>query len=377
MMGIPPYLSSFQPSIVETPMTKHIPFALVLILAACNSENIIADTSKPEPEVVTNTVTNTVFETNTETVEVPVDDTDNLPAETIDTGTPPVVEPEPVDADGDGFPSDIDCDDGNANTFPGAAPLDDLVACMNDDDLDDFADDNHLGDVPAGVILGTDCDDGWPYAYPGAQNWCVPGDDLNCNQTDDSLEAECLPEPEEDPACSFEHEYVYWTPAGNEVGAYTTTSNATVTVVSLQDQIVDTADPVDITFDINADACGDIEVSIVSMYVFDNGVTTWFDDVFTSNLPASLISDTNDYGDDSPVGVWSGDNSDLMYGSYTWYPASTVSAGATETFTAIFEGMIDIPVGEDITIWMYIYTTDVATAQTLPTLAFYTNVEAQ
>ena len=81
-----------------------------------------------------------------------------------------------VDADGDGFgdpsqcmpvdpqnpppgtvPADagFDCDDSDPNTFPGAAPLDDPMACMHDGDGDDYGDNQPL----PGVDPGTDCDD--------------------------------------------------------------------------------------------------------------------------------------------------------------------------------------------------------------------------
>lgn len=86
-----------------------------------------------------------------------------------------------VDADMDGFgdpddcqrsegpvdgsvPNGDDCDDTNPNTFPGAAPLDDPTACMQDEDEDDWGDDA----PPPGVDPGTDCDDSNAAAYPGA-----------------------------------------------------------------------------------------------------------------------------------------------------------------------------------------------------------------
>ncbi len=48
-----------------------------------------------------------------------------------------------------------DCDDGDPDTFPGAAPNDDPLACMNDDDGDDWGD----WDAGPGVVAGADCDD--------------------------------------------------------------------------------------------------------------------------------------------------------------------------------------------------------------------------
>jgi hypothetical protein len=62
-----------------------------------------------------------------------------------------------------------DCDDSSAtaaDTFPGAAPNDSGSACMKDSDGDDY------GDLtpPAGVTLGTDCDDTNASINPGALN---------------------------------------------------------------------------------------------------------------------------------------------------------------------------------------------------------------
>lgn len=93
-----------------------------------------------------------------------------------------------TDLDGDGFgdPGDCvmvhpddpppdgtvengdDCDDGNGFAFPGAAPNDDALACMEDKDGDDWGDDDPSA---AATTIGTDCDDDGPDAaatFPGA-----------------------------------------------------------------------------------------------------------------------------------------------------------------------------------------------------------------
>lgn len=90
------------------------------------------------------------------------------------------------DADGDGFgdpdacttvpggetppdgtvDNDDDCDDSSDSTFPGAAPKDDPVACMKDEDEDDWGD----SDAPAGVEPGADCDDGEDSIPPGCMS---------------------------------------------------------------------------------------------------------------------------------------------------------------------------------------------------------------
>ncbi len=86
-----------------------------------------------------------------------------------------------VDADMDGFgdplscmmsidpiPGSVDngddCDDLDANTFPGSSPNDDPEACMTDADDDDYGDAN----PGPGVEPGTDCDDSDVFTFPGA-----------------------------------------------------------------------------------------------------------------------------------------------------------------------------------------------------------------
>lgn len=62
-----------------------------------------------------------------------------------------------------------DCDDTEANTFPGAAPNDDDKACMKDTDGDDWGDNNppsYKGGTE--IIPGTDCDDNNAETHTGA-----------------------------------------------------------------------------------------------------------------------------------------------------------------------------------------------------------------
>jgi hypothetical protein len=72
-----------------------------------------------------------------------------------------------------------DCDDADPNTFPGAAELDDPLACMTDADDDGYGD-----DMPSSpnAVPGTDCDDNNDHAFPGAAenedpNACMEDDD--------------------------------------------------------------------------------------------------------------------------------------------------------------------------------------------------------
>jgi len=85
------------------------------------------------------------------------------------------------DADGDGFAAlgtsggIVDCDDNDFFVFPGNAPLDDPVACMKDEDFDDYGDDQAI----APIIAGTDCDDSDLLSNPGAPE--LPDDGVNQN----------------------------------------------------------------------------------------------------------------------------------------------------------------------------------------------------
>jgi hypothetical protein len=75
-----------------------------------------------------------------------------------------------------------DCDDTNADTFPGAAPNDSATECMRDEDGDDYGDDN----PPGGVTPGTDCDD-LNANIVDMCTPCMPGEFI-CNGNDDSAQ---------------------------------------------------------------------------------------------------------------------------------------------------------------------------------------------
>jgi hypothetical protein len=107
-----------------------------------------------------------------------------------------------ADADGDGFTDgsavisddldcvdageagagaeDGDCDDTDAQTWPGAAPSDSATACMTDADGDGYGD----GEPASGVTAGTDCDDEDSAVSPSAVE--VAGDlfDQDCDGTE-------------------------------------------------------------------------------------------------------------------------------------------------------------------------------------------------
>jgi hypothetical protein len=120
-----------------------------------------------------------------------------------------------VDADGDGYDAEQDCDDGDEAVFPGADELcngvdddcddeideDDAVDAPtwhSDDDGDGFGDpeaSTTACEQPPGTTVpgeATDCDDGDDSIYPGAPEYC-DGVDHDCDgvvNEDDAVDAE-------------------------------------------------------------------------------------------------------------------------------------------------------------------------------------------
>ena len=106
-----------------------------------------------------------------------------------------------TDSDGDSFGSPVlpttrcevpsgyaatatDCNDADADAFPGAAPLDSATACMEDDDFDDYGD-----ATPSAGTPGSDCDDGSAIVNPGAVESCFTSDDDDCSGSTNDLDA--------------------------------------------------------------------------------------------------------------------------------------------------------------------------------------------
>jgi hypothetical protein len=114
-----------------------------------------------------------------------------------------------VDDDGDGYAVDVDCDDTDASTYPGATEYcdghdDDCDGDIDEDDSADvltwYADTDADGfgdaantdidcDQPSGYTDdSTDCDDTDGDTYPGAEEWC-DGHDDDCDGTTDEDDA--------------------------------------------------------------------------------------------------------------------------------------------------------------------------------------------
>ena len=86
-----------------------------------------------------------------------------------------------IDNDEDGFEQEVDCDDTDAQTFPGAAELDSTTECMKDTDGDGY------GDMTAAspISAGTDCDDSDNSIHPQAAEVADDSKDNDCDGTVD------------------------------------------------------------------------------------------------------------------------------------------------------------------------------------------------
>lgn len=74
-----------------------------------------------------------------------------------------------------------DCDDADANTFPGAAEVESGTSCMTDADADGYGDGNASGVV----VGGSDCDDADAAVNPAAAETCSTAYDDNCDRDTD------------------------------------------------------------------------------------------------------------------------------------------------------------------------------------------------
>lgn len=186
------------------------------LLAGCGDPCLDDGLGKPGQECKANDTNNDEVDTETDTAEGNTETMDGNEAvdadaesDSTDTTTGNS-ETWCTDADMDGFgdPADCtevpegetppsgsvpetmstDCDDGDANTFPGAAELDDTEACMTDADMDGYGD--SMPSVPE-AIPGQDCDDANANTFPGAAE--IEGPDACMQDNDDDGYGEQMP----------------------------------------------------------------------------------------------------------------------------------------------------------------------------------------
>jgi hypothetical protein len=158
---------------------------------------VVPDTDPIDTDIVD---TDPVDPIDTDPPDTDVIDTDPVDTDPIDTDPVDTGSPGPTDADLDGALSDVDCDDADADVFPGAPELCDA----DDNDCDGFIDEDVVGaptwyrdldgdgrgdlatplaacSPPAGYVASsTDCDDAVPTVYPGATELC-DGLDNDCD----------------------------------------------------------------------------------------------------------------------------------------------------------------------------------------------------
>jgi hypothetical protein len=84
-----------------------------------------------------------------------------------------------VDADGDGYCEDVDCDDNRKYTYPGAdeIPYNGVDEDCDGEDLNDVDEDGYVGKAAG----GDDCNDANPDIHPGAPEICYGTLDMDCD----------------------------------------------------------------------------------------------------------------------------------------------------------------------------------------------------
>ena len=113
------------------------------------------------------------------------------PSDTAPNDAPLYGEPA-IDEDGDGFMQGQDCNDQDANTFPGAAEIESTTECMTDVDQDGYGDAN----VASPITAGDDCNDNDAMINPGMEEVADDSVDNNCDGEVDEFVGDLYGVPE-------------------------------------------------------------------------------------------------------------------------------------------------------------------------------------
>jgi len=100
-----------------------------------------------------------------------------VPLDDLILTVPAFIPPLAIDADGDGFDENVDCDDGDPAVNPGASEVDDGIDNNCDGTVDETFDQDGDGFTP---LFGDDCDDANAAVNPGASE-VDDGIDNNCD----------------------------------------------------------------------------------------------------------------------------------------------------------------------------------------------------
>ena len=212
--------------------------------------------------------------------------------------------------------SDTDCDDADAQAFPGAAPLDSTTACMADDDLDDYGDSS-----PTSGSAGTDCDDTRARVSPSSVETCVTSYDDDCDgSTNDEAAIDCIDYYHDDDSDGYG--------AGSSVCTCETTVSYTSTVSTDCDDAATTVNPdaVELCGDAADNNCDGViddgcpTFAYSGIYSAEDAVATDANAVYygsaASDLLGSAIATGVDFDGDGAEDLAVGASAALYSGSY-------------------------------------------------------------